>query len=205
MHPLNTTARPSSESTIGWWPRLERSMMARRRCPRATPPADHIPAPSGPRGAMTSAMRATAPTSGRRPSTRTSPAIPHISTLPNIRQLRAAAPESPVATQARTRLALEALDLISHNIRREAVVMSERGPTDELAPPPRVEEVSEGIYAYLQPDGQWGLNNPAFLVGSRAVTLIDTCFTQRRTQALLDSVHSISHPPIATLFNTHEH
>jgi cyclase len=83
--------------------------------------------------------------------------------------------------------------------------MSHRSATDELAPPPRVEEVSEGIYAYLQPDGQWGLNNPAFFVGSRAVTLIDTCFTQRRTQALLDAVHGISDRPIATLFNTHEH
>ncbi|HWD73036.1 MAG TPA: MBL fold metallo-hydrolase [Actinomycetota bacterium] len=83
--------------------------------------------------------------------------------------------------------------------------MTQRGPTDELAPPPRVEEVSDGIYAYLQPAGQWGLNNPAFLVGSHAVTLIDTCFTQQRTQALLDAVRGISNRPIATLFNTHEH
>src|SRR6266566_642632 len=83
--------------------------------------------------------------------------------------------------------------------------MSQRSSTDELAPPPRVAEVSEGIYAYLQPAGQWGLNNSAVLVGSHAVTLIDTCFTQRRTQALLDAVRGISHRPIATLFNTHEH
>ena len=83
--------------------------------------------------------------------------------------------------------------------------MSQRSPTDELELPPRVEEVSEGIYAYLQPAGQWGLNNSGFLVGSRAVTLIDTCFTQRRTRALLDAVRAISHRPIATLFNTHEH
>jgi len=83
--------------------------------------------------------------------------------------------------------------------------MSQRSSTDELAPSPRVEEVSDGIYAYLQPAGQWGLNNSAFLVGSRAVTLIDTCFTQRRTQSLLDVVRGISHRPIATLFNTHEH
>jgi hypothetical protein len=32
--------------------------------------------------------------------------------------------------------------------------MSQRGPTDELAPLPRVEEVSDGIYTYLQPAGQ---------------------------------------------------
>jgi cyclase len=68
-----------------------------------------------------------------------------------------------------------------------------------------VEEVSDGIYAYLQLAGQWGLNNSAFLLGSRSVTLIDTCFTERRTRALLDSVRGFSDHPIHTLFNTHEH
>jgi len=34
--------------------------------------------------------------------------------------------------------------------------------------PPHVEEVSRGIYAYVQPDGSWFLNNTGFLVGRRA-------------------------------------
>ena len=29
-----------------------------------------------------------------------------------------------------------------------------------------VTQISEGIYAYLQPDGSWHLNNTAFLDGS---------------------------------------
>src|SRR2546423_10599492 len=53
-------------------------MMASRRCRRAIGPADQTPAPSGPREPMESTMRPTAATSGRRPSLRTSPAIPHI-------------------------------------------------------------------------------------------------------------------------------
>jgi cyclase len=83
--------------------------------------------------------------------------------------------------------------------------MRQRNRHDELLPPPFVEEVSDGIYAYLQLAGQWGLNNSGFLVGSRAVTLIDTCFTERRTRALLDAVRGMSGHPIHTLFNTHEH
>src|SRR6266481_5968061 len=146
MQPLKTTESPSSESTIGWWPRLERSMMARRRCPRATPPADHTPAPSGPRAAMASALRY----------------------LPQY----------------------------------ERLLMGQRSRNDGLSPPPFVEEVSDGIYAYLQLAGQWGLNNSGFLVGSRAVTLVDTCFTERRTRALLDAVRLLSGHPIRTLFNT---
>jgi cyclase len=83
--------------------------------------------------------------------------------------------------------------------------MGQRSRNDGLPPPPFVEEVSDGIYAYLQLAGQWGLNNSGFLVGSRAVTLVDTCFTERRTRALLDAVRLLSGHPIRTLFNTHEH
>src|SRR5258708_2027028 len=77
MPPFQQTASPSSESTIGCAPASDRSMIFRRRWPRATRPCDHTPAPSGPRGAIASAMAETAPTSGVWPSRRTSPAAPH--------------------------------------------------------------------------------------------------------------------------------
>jgi cyclase len=75
----------------------------------------------------------------------------------------------------------------------------------ESLPPPTVEEVSDGVYAYLQPDGTWGLNNCGFLVGQTGVTLVDTCFTERRTRALLDTVASTTAVPVRTLVNTHHH
>ena len=31
----------------------------------------------------------------------------------------------------------------------------------------RLEEVSDGIFAYIQPDGSWWINNTGFLVGRR--------------------------------------
>ena len=72
-------------------------------------------------------------------------------------------------------------------------------------PPPTIQEVSDGIYAYLQPDGSWGLNNAGFIVGRNSVTVIDTCFTEARTKAFLEAVHTVTTLPLRTLLNTHHH
>ena len=72
-------------------------------------------------------------------------------------------------------------------------------------PPPTIQEVSDGIYAYLQPDGSWGLNNAGFIVGKNSVTVIDTCFTEARTKAFLEAVHTVTTLPLRTLLNTHHH
>ena len=72
-------------------------------------------------------------------------------------------------------------------------------------PPPTVEEVSPGIYAYIQLDGSWGLNNTGFITGADAVSVVDTCFTEARTRAFLSSIASVTELPIRTLVNTHHH
>jgi cyclase len=71
--------------------------------------------------------------------------------------------------------------------------------------PPRAEEVSPGIYAYIQPDGSWYINNTGFLVGSRGVISIDSCSTERRTRAYLDTIAGATDRPVTTLLNTHHH
>ena len=48
---------------------------------------------------------------------------------------------------------------------------------------PYVQEVSAGVYAYVQPDGTWWINNTGFLTGPQGVISIDTCSTERRTLA----------------------
>ncbi|MCI0897930.1 MAG: MBL fold metallo-hydrolase [Chloroflexi bacterium] len=72
-------------------------------------------------------------------------------------------------------------------------------------PPPTMEEVSSGIYAYIQLDGSWGLNNAGFITGKDGLILIDTCFTEARTRAYLDAVRKVSPLPMKTLVNTHHH
>jgi cyclase len=71
--------------------------------------------------------------------------------------------------------------------------------------PPRVEDLGGGLYAYVQPDGSWMINNTGFLVGSNGVIAIDSCSTERRTRAFVDSVAALGRGPIHTLVNTHSH
>jgi cyclase len=69
----------------------------------------------------------------------------------------------------------------------------------------RLQEVSDGVYAYLQPDGSWWINNTGFLVGRRGVVSVDACSTEARTRAYLDAIASVTGQPVRTLINTHHH
>jgi cyclase len=71
--------------------------------------------------------------------------------------------------------------------------------------PPRVQEVSDGVFAYIQPDGTWFINNTGFLTGSTRVTSVDACSTERRTRAYLQAIAATSPQPVRTLINTHHH
>src|SRR5579859_800630 len=71
--------------------------------------------------------------------------------------------------------------------------------------PPLVQEVSDGIFAYVQPDGSWFLNNTGFVTGREGVVSIDTTSTERRTRAYLEAVARVTDRPIRTLVNTHHH
>ena len=68
-----------------------------------------------------------------------------------------------------------------------------------------IQQVSEGIYAYLQPDGSWYLNNTGFLVSRYGVISVDATSTERRTRAYLDAIATVTDKPVRTLVNTHHH
>jgi cyclase len=70
---------------------------------------------------------------------------------------------------------------------------------------PQVVEVSDGVFAYVQPDGSWFINNTGFLVGGGGVISIDACATERRTRAYLEAIRSVTDQPVRTLVNTHHH
>ena len=72
-------------------------------------------------------------------------------------------------------------------------------------PPPTLEQVSPGVYAYIQLDGTWGLNNTGFITGRDGVSMVDTCFTETRTQSFLQAIGAVTDLPIRTLVNTHHH
>ncbi len=70
---------------------------------------------------------------------------------------------------------------------------------------PEVQEVSAGIYAYIQPDGTWWINNTGFLTGPQGVISIDSCATQRRTRGFLDAIAAVTPAPVRAVVNTHHH
>ena len=75
----------------------------------------------------------------------------------------------------------------------------------DVLPDPEVVEVSEGIYAYIQHDGSWCLNNPAFVDVGDQVIAIDACANERRTRLFREAIERISSNPVRTLVNTHSH
>ena len=62
---------------------------------------------------------------------------------------------------------------------------------------PELREVCEDVYAYLQPDGSWYLNNTGFLVSRTGVISVDATSTERRTRAYLDAITTVTKSPSA--------
>ncbi|MFN0095695.1 MAG: MBL fold metallo-hydrolase [Dehalococcoidia bacterium] len=72
-------------------------------------------------------------------------------------------------------------------------------------PPPTIEEVAAGVFAYIQLDGSWFLNNAGCIPGSRTATVIDTVGTEARAHAWQAAVQRITPHRVSTLVNTHHH
>jgi cyclase len=68
-----------------------------------------------------------------------------------------------------------------------------------------LEEVGDGIYAYLQPDGGWGWSNAGLVVDDDSTLLIDTLFDLELTEKMLVEMRGAAPAAarIDTLLNTH--
>ncbi|MEV5409662.1 MBL fold metallo-hydrolase [Thermopolyspora sp. NPDC052614] len=72
--------------------------------------------------------------------------------------------------------------------------------------PGRFIEVAEGVYAWIQRDGTWWINNAGLVAGDQSMLLVDTCTTERRTRELLAEVAGVSAGrPLRYAVNTHHH
>ena len=72
-------------------------------------------------------------------------------------------------------------------------------------PPTQPIEVSDGIFAWVQDDGTWWINNAGFLVADNGVVAVDACSTEARTRALLEGIRTVTTQPVRILVNTHHH
>jgi cyclase len=62
------------------------------------------------------------------------------------------------------------------------------------------------VYAWVQPDGSWWINNAGAVVGDDGVLVIDTCATAQRTRRFLTALEdSTGGAPIRLAVNTHQH
>ncbi|GAA4689075.1 MBL fold metallo-hydrolase [Streptomyces chumphonensis] len=70
---------------------------------------------------------------------------------------------------------------------------------------PTLTEVADGVFAYLQPDGGWCLNNAGVLTSRGTTALVDTAATEARARALADAVRRVASAPPRYVVNTHPH
>src|SRR2546421_3479452 len=68
-----------------------------------------------------------------------------------------------------------------------------------------LQEVGDGVYAYLQPDGSWGWSNAGLVADGEQTLLIDTLFDLKLTEQMLSDMRRAvpAASRIDTLVNTH--
>ncbi|HEY5336173.1 MAG TPA: MBL fold metallo-hydrolase [Mycobacteriales bacterium] len=70
---------------------------------------------------------------------------------------------------------------------------------------PTLQEVAEGVFAWVQPDGTWWVNNAGAVTAAGGTVVVDTCATAPRTQAFLDAIAGVTTAPVRMAVNTHQH
>lgn len=67
-------------------------------------------------------------------------------------------------------------------------------------------EVAAGVFAWIQPDGSWWINNAGAVTGNGEAFVVDTCATAERTRRFLGALDDASGgAKVTRAANTHEH
>ncbi|MFH9608916.1 MBL fold metallo-hydrolase [Streptomyces sp. NPDC017448] len=69
----------------------------------------------------------------------------------------------------------------------------------------RLQEIAEDVYAYVQPDGGWCLNNAGLITAGGSPALIDTAATEARALELRKAVGDVAPRAPRYVVNTHPH
>lgn len=70
---------------------------------------------------------------------------------------------------------------------------------------PTLDEIADGVFAYVQPDGGWCVNNAGMLASGDEVALVDTVATEARARRLREHVLATATRPPSVIVNTHSH
>jgi cyclase len=83
-------------------------------------------------------------------------------------------------------------------------VGAERGDGMTITFTKGLQELQDGLFAYLQPRGQWGYSNAGLIVGDDGSLLVDTLFDLKLTGEMLEQMKPITATrPIGNVVNTH--
>ena len=66
-------------------------------------------------------------------------------------------------------------------------------------------KLSDRVYAYIQPDGSWGLNNAGLILGEDFAVVVDTLYDDAHTRQMIRQIDTVLPPKLAIgyLINTH--
>ncbi|BAU84032.1 beta-lactamase domain-containing protein [Streptomyces laurentii] len=78
-------------------------------------------------------------------------------------------------------------------------------PARQVAAPGSLRPVADGVYAFVQPEGGWCLNNAGLIVGADVAVLVDTAATESRTRRLKEEVRRVVPGGPEYVVNTHFH
>jgi len=70
---------------------------------------------------------------------------------------------------------------------------------------PSMQELAPGVWAYIQPDGGWMINNMGLIIGTDGATSVDVTSTERRTREYLRTIERLSEVPVRRVVLTHSH
>ncbi|HEY6793959.1 MAG TPA: MBL fold metallo-hydrolase [Kineosporiaceae bacterium] len=73
------------------------------------------------------------------------------------------------------------------------------------APAGTLQEVADGVFAFVQPPGGWCVSNAGIVLGGTGAVVIDTLATESRARHLRDTVERLAPGPARTVVNTHSH
>ncbi|MFD9443918.1 MBL fold metallo-hydrolase [Streptomyces sp. NPDC060006] len=85
------------------------------------------------------------------------------------------------------------------------MVTDPANPAGRAPAAPALQQVADGVYAYVQPDGGWCLNNAGLVVGSERSVLVDTAATETRARHLRAQTARIAPTGPDYVVNTHFH
>ncbi|MGI9000112.1 MAG: MBL fold metallo-hydrolase [Pseudonocardia sp.] len=78
-------------------------------------------------------------------------------------------------------------------------------PDRPVVAPPGLQEIADGVFAYVQPNGGWCLNNAGLVVDAGTSVLVDTVATQARAIRLREAVVGVAGAGPDILVTTHHH